>query len=246
MGRRTLLLLASILVAAAGTALIWVYVQSADERAQAAWNSTVLVFRAAKAIDTGAQADVVRASVERVPVPTSLVPAQAVTDLAAVSGRAPTMPIAAGQLLVSSQFDPLPSTVGVAKDKAAVSVSVEDPNRVAGLLHPNMTVDVYYVDVNSTRAKQVDGSARLLLPSVRVLAVGNTSVLRNAQGRAAQVGTQSGVAAAIVTLEVTPADAPKIIIANARGSLWFTVPGQAVTHPANDGYTGGQLPAGRT
>ena len=35
MGRRTLLLIASILVAALGTALIWLYVQGADTRAQA-------------------------------------------------------------------------------------------------------------------------------------------------------------------------------------------------------------------
>ena len=33
MGRRTLLLIASILVAALGTALIWLYVQGADTRA---------------------------------------------------------------------------------------------------------------------------------------------------------------------------------------------------------------------
>jgi pilus assembly protein CpaB len=33
MGRRTLLLIASILVAALGTALIWLYVQGADNRA---------------------------------------------------------------------------------------------------------------------------------------------------------------------------------------------------------------------
>ena len=35
MGRRTLLLIASILVAALGTALIWLYVQGADSRAEA-------------------------------------------------------------------------------------------------------------------------------------------------------------------------------------------------------------------
>ena len=39
MGRRTLLLIASILVAALGTALIWLYVQGADTRAEASTTS---------------------------------------------------------------------------------------------------------------------------------------------------------------------------------------------------------------
>jgi pilus assembly protein CpaB len=246
MGRRTLLLLASILVAAAGTALIWVYVQNADNRAHANW-APVWVLRATSAIDLGAGADALRVSTQRIQVPDTLAPADAISDWHQLLGRAAAVPILPGQLLQLGQFDGIPSTAGVGKDKVAVSVTVDDPNRVAGLLHPNMTVDVYFVtDPADERAKTMQGSARLLLQGVRVIAVGNTSVVRNSQGHPAQVGTQSGVAAAIVTLEVSVGSAPKLMLADTRGSIWFTVPGQNVKTPANDGFTGSELPVGKS
>ncbi|HEY6794456.1 MAG TPA: Flp pilus assembly protein CpaB [Kineosporiaceae bacterium] len=247
MGRRTLLLLASILVAAAGTALLWVYVRNADERAQQTWGQQVWVLRATAAIDLGAGPDAVRASTERVAVPRGLAPAGAISDAGQLVGRTATAPVLPGQFLQFAQFDTVPSTTGVSKGMVAVSVTVADPNRVAGLLHPTMTVDVYYLaGTGDARAKALQGSARLLLAGVRVLAVGNTSVIRNAQGHPAQVGTQAGVAAAIVTLEVHPQEAPELMMADTIGSLWFTVPGDGVTPHQNDGYTGIQLPVGNS
>jgi len=244
MGRRTLLLLASILAAAAGTALIWVYVQNADQRAQEQ-ERLVTVLRATATIDTGSGPDAVLASSERVDVPVRLVVARPVTSRAQLVGRVANVPILPGQFLQENQFDPAATTSGVSKGMTAVSITVADPNRVAGLLHPNMTIDVYYVDGSSEPARKVSGSVRLLLQGVRVLGVGNTTAVRNAKGLPAQIGTQSGVSAAEVLLEVEPLDAKKVIMATTRGQLWFTVPGQGVTLPGTDGITGDELPAGR-
>jgi pilus assembly protein CpaB len=246
MGRRTLLLLASILVAAAGTALIWLYVSNADQRAQEQWGEKVSVLEATSAIDLGAGPDAVHAATRQVQVPRALAPVNPVSDWLHLRGRATQVPILPGQYLQDAQFEAVPSSAGVGTGMVGVAATVEDPNRVAGLLHPNMTVDVYYVaDPADDRAKALQGSARLLLRNVRVIAVGNTSVVRNPQGRAAQIGTQSGVAAAIVTLEVHPGDAPKVMVADVRGSLWFTVPGQDEKTPADDAFTGVQLPVGK-
>ena len=59
MGRRTLLLIASILVAALGTALIWLYVQGADKRA-AAGTAQVQVLVAANTVRAGQPASQVQ------------------------------------------------------------------------------------------------------------------------------------------------------------------------------------------
>src|ERR687883_506893 len=55
MGRRTLLLIASILVAALGTALIWLYVQGAEARAQAG-EAQVKLMVATQDVQPGTQA----------------------------------------------------------------------------------------------------------------------------------------------------------------------------------------------
>src|SRR5689334_7278972 len=59
MGRRTLLLIASILVAALGTALIWLYVQGADTRA-AAGTAQVQVLVAGNTVKAGMPASQVK------------------------------------------------------------------------------------------------------------------------------------------------------------------------------------------
>jgi pilus assembly protein CpaB len=244
MGRRTLLLLASILVAAAGTALIWVYVQGADTRAQQA-EQNVPVLVATAAIDIGTDAGSVQAqglaSVRM--VPQRLVPDHAVSAFAQIAGRSATVLVLKGEYLISDQFQAVGSTSGVPRDKVAVTVPVGDANRVAGLLHPDIHIAIYYVDVASAAVKPVNGSVKVLLNDVRVLAVGNTTVVRNALGQAAQIGTQGGVTAADVTLEVAPDQAKAIIMASTKGSLWFTVLGsEAAKPPADDGITGNDLP----
>jgi pilus assembly protein CpaB len=245
MGRRTLLLLASILAAAAGTALIWIYVQHADARALAGWGRTVTVLRATATIDAGADPATVLAASESVAVPVRLVVARPVTSGVQLVGRVANVPILPGQFLQENQFDPAASTSGVAKGKSAVSITVADPNRVAGLLHPNLTVDVYYVDTGSDTTHRTGGSVRLLLQGVRVLGVGNTTAVRNARGLPAQIGTQTGVSATDVLLEVDPLDAKKVIMAATSGTVWFTVPGQGVQLPRTDGITSAELPVGR-
>src|SRR5690349_8673005 len=105
MGRRTLLLLASILVAATGTALLWVYVRSADDRAQQTWGEKVTVLQATAAIDLGAGAEAVRAASRPVDVPRALAPERSIGDWQQLLGRTATVPILPGELLQLGQFD---------------------------------------------------------------------------------------------------------------------------------------------
>jgi len=238
MGRRTLLLLASILVAAAGTAMIWVYVQSADARAQATWIDRVTVLRATGQIDAGAGWEDVAAVVEPIAVPRGLVPKGAISDVKYLVGKAATMPVPAGEFLQSSQFGAEGSPSGVRSDRMAITINLGDANRVAGLLHPDSDVAVYFVPSGTGgggggggggAAKNAGQDVRVLLSKVHVIGLGNTTTVLNGRGQPAQLGTQSGVAAANVIVEVTDDEAKKLILAVASGGqLWFAVLGDKV------------------
>lgn len=239
MGRRTLLLLASILVAAAGTALIWVYVQNADTRAQQA-EQLVPVLVATGRVEIGNSASQIGGEIATRSIPESMVTTDNVRSVTDILGRSATVTILPGELLLKSQFNAVGPVSGVAAGKMAVGVMVQDPNRVAGLLHPGMNVAIYYVDPSAGR----NGSAKILLPNVPVLAVGNTTVVMNARGQAAQIGTQSGVSAANIILEVdNSTQAEQLMLASAKSALWFTVLGNTTKASADDpGVSGADLP----
>jgi len=254
MGRRTLLLLASILVAAAGTALIWVYVQNADARAQERWGRMVLVLRATGVIDPGAVRATIAPYVEQVSVPRTLVPTDALSSLDDLKGRAATVTVVPGEFLQANQFGAIGSPSGVKADKMAVTISLPDPNRVAGLLHPGSQVAVYFLPPVSGQGQAQGGAkgatsqeVRVLLQKVPVLGLGNTTGVLNGKGLPAQIGTQGGVAASNVLLEVDDAQAQKLILAaNSGGTLWLTVLGDKVQFDANARLSLDDLLSGRS
>ena len=111
MGRRTLLLIASILVAALGTALIWLYVQGADTRAVSSENQ-VPVYVAAAPLTAGQQVTSQIAQIKQ--FPQSLVAGlggSLVTSTAQIHGYAKT-DIAPGLPLLTSQFTGQPGDAG--------------------------------------------------------------------------------------------------------------------------------------
>src|SRR5690349_22722969 len=111
MGRRTLLLLASILVAAAGTALIWSYVQHADERAQEQWQP-ITVLRATTPINPGASGSLLQSSVVTAQIPRRAVPDGALSDPTELTGKVATVPVLPGQVIQAAQFEANGSTNG--------------------------------------------------------------------------------------------------------------------------------------
>src|SRR3954451_19363646 len=106
MARRTLLLIASILVAAIGTALIWLYVQGAETRAQGD-EAQVPVYVSSSTVAAGTPANQVPVVVKQ--LPQSLVNsmnsagAGVLTDKSQIKGWASTR-IVAGLPLLRDQF----------------------------------------------------------------------------------------------------------------------------------------------
>jgi hypothetical protein len=167
MGRRTLLLIASILVAAVGTGLVALYVRTADRRAQAGEESvTILV--ANQDIPVGSTAATISGFVEEEPYPTRLVKhmKDPVSDLAKIpSGQSTVATIPAGLPLLLSQFGASGDSVaaaipGVDPDKTIFTLVVDNPAILTSYVRKGTAVMVW---VGTGASKK-----ELLFPNVRV------------------------------------------------------------------------------
>jgi pilus assembly protein CpaB len=137
MGRRTLLLIASILVAALGTALIWLYVQGAETRAEQGAELVPVLFLSQNA-EGGSDARALRLISKKVPPD---VATGAVRPGTPLTGQKMTTPATAGQILLTNML----STQEVSRfpQGGAVSITISDPNRVPADLRVGDYVDVY-------------------------------------------------------------------------------------------------------
>jgi pilus assembly protein CpaB len=179
--RRTLLISASILLAALGTALIWLYVQGAENRAtQDAELVRVYVFKADAPPGTLAT---------RLPVAPQAVPkamaVNAVTNLADVSTLQLTDRAVAGLPLLRGMLGPAASS-GIEQNRGVFSITISDPNRVPAQLRAGHTVAIYAYGGSSK------SSVKLVTPKIVVLSVGSTTVQ-----------TQSGTSAAAAAVPAT-------------------------------------------
>jgi pilus assembly protein CpaB len=222
MGRRTLLLIASILVAALGTALIWLYVQGADTRA-AAGEDQVQVYVAAQTVPAGQPLPSNLAQTRTLPRSVvAKLQGQLVTSPAQLRGYAKT-DILAGLPLVQSQIAdnqaaPAP-VVDLQPNEVAMQVTLPDPQRLAGLLQSGSRIRVY--------APMKAGTATgvgVLFKNVRVLTSGPAPPTTTS-GQGAQVPQ------AIITLALTNDQAKTLVLAQTGGggrsgsggatALWF-------------------------
>jgi pilus assembly protein CpaB len=240
MGRRTLLLIASILVAALGTALIWLYVQGADTRAVAS-ETQVPVYVATRNVAVGQPLDRTVAVVKQ--LPQSLVAplgGELVRSPSQLQGYAKT-DITAGLPLLASQISnaqPAPApAVALDPNKIALQMSLPDPQRLAGLLQPGSLIRIYV----SQKSGSSPAQAKTLLDTVKVLASGPVAQPSGAAGAAGATGatgtTPNGqVPQANVVLEVTDGQAKTLVASQTEGSggnnLWFGLLGSKLATAA--------------
>jgi len=147
--RRTLILIAALVIGALAAVVVWNYVNGADDRAQKnAAQVPVLVVKTdiprgltgAEAIDNGyiAEDD----------IPTKFKPNTAVNDATSIRTFVAVTDIPANSVLVAGMFvSPEEANVGNAellKDgRVAITVAVDDVHGVAGLVVPGDFVNVY-------------------------------------------------------------------------------------------------------
>lgn len=156
--RRTLLLLAAVLIAAIGTALVYTYVRAADNRA-AAGVEEVPVLVAAQDESVGTAAASIRTTRVRV-VRKDLVPG-ALDSMEGVSGRL-AVGLLAGQQISSNAFVQGTGSSG-SPGTATVAVTIPVANQAGGTVQAGDRVDVYEI---------VNGRSTRVLSGLEVLSIG--------------------------------------------------------------------------
>jgi Flp pilus assembly protein CpaB len=243
---RVLVAVAAVVLAGAAAYLSYEYAHKADTRAEKNVQTVnVLVAKsdiskgttAAQALDSGLIST--RAVARGVLPPTVVQNATDLTDKVAVAS------IAKGQFIVGSSFVQPAQVTGFAgsipKGKQAITITVDASHGVAGFVQPGDMVNVLWsgpvVDQQgSPHAATPQRVSAFLVPSVKVMAVGettantapssNTNAGLTTSGQAAGASNSSSSTptnAGLITLEVTPRQAEQIAQGIALGSFYLTL-----------------------
>ncbi len=217
MGRRTILLIAAILVAALGTGLVWLYADRADDAAMADQAPVeVLVAKVDIAAGTKGSEIASNGAVELRTLPAASVPSGALSDLSPVTSQVTLGPLFKGQVLLQQSFGSTQEAAGglsLPSGSMAISVQLGDPERVAGFVKPGSEVALF------TTGTDIGGNSKqqtaVLLSRVTVAAVGPTV---QSPAEAGSSNTEA-IPTAILTLAVNQEDAQKVILASQTTTL---------------------------
>ncbi len=220
MDRRKVLLIVAALIAALGTAVVFLYVRGADSRANLKFaGKQVLVANAA--ISQGETLKVAKSSgkIETKTVTAgSLVPGY-VTDLEAIPDENVALTtIYPGEQILRGKFGASAgdsSALTIPNKKLAVSLNLADPDRVAGFVNPGAQVAIFTTSSSTN-------STQLLLPKVNVIGVGTTSVVATTKTSASGAQTTEQLPRTLMTLALDQVDAQKIIYASHTSDVTVT------------------------
>jgi pilus assembly protein CpaB len=228
MGRRTLLLITSILVAAVGTALIGLYVKGADTRATS--KQTLLPVVVAK-VDLAPGSTAGSSDVEIQQWRKADLPPDYVTDPTSVIGKVTATQIYAKQAILKPMFTAKPAAakIGITKGHMGISVELSDPERAAGLLTPGSLVNIFSIPNGGGNGGQK--TPKIILKSISVIQIGNENVASLStpapatagSGTASNSASKDNVARTVVSLDLDEGQATDLLKANSNGTLYFGV-----------------------
>jgi len=211
MGRRTLLLIVALVLAAVGTVLVFMYAQNAQNVAtQGQTLKKVLVAKTAIEVGTtGAAAAASGAFIEE-ELPSTAIADGAIDDAAPLASLVTVVPVFPGQQIISQQWGAVALSTGLSipEGKIAVSIQLGDPERVAGFIAPGSIVAVF-----ATGGPTI----KLLLSGVEVIAVGPTTIVSRSTGTGSSANVEQ-IPTAILTLALNQTDAEKIIFAQGKAA----------------------------
>ncbi len=243
MGRRTILLIAAIVVAALGTALVWMYANRAEEAALAGQEPVeVLVATAGiPAGTTGAQL-AQSGTTELRTLPAASVPPGALSDLTPVADKVTTATVFTGQVLLADMFGSQVQSGGglnLPEGMMAVSVQLGDPQRVAGFVRPGSEVAVFLSAPGI--GDQPAAQTAVLLPRASVVAVGPSTVSSSTTSDGDTSNTEQ-IPTAILTLSLTQKQAQQLIQGQTTGQLYLgLLDDESTVDPAAGGTTNENL-----
>jgi pilus assembly protein CpaB len=217
-GRRLALLIAAVLVAALGTALVFAYVKKADDRAIADQQPvSVLVAKTPVAPGTRVIDAANAGAFERKELPQAAVVPGALSSTDPVRDQVVLSTIFPGQQLLTGMFGATAASnasIAIPPGQIAASFSFGDPQRVAGFVQPGSNVVIFLTSSLNGGKSQT----RVLLPKVTVIAVGPTTITPPADPAQANPEAQPR---AMLTLALTQKQAEQIIFAQGNGSMYL-------------------------
>lgn len=214
--RRTIIVVAAVLVAAIAAFANYAYLSSVQDRAYK--NAERLkVFVVSKDIPKGLpgenalQGEFLKAD----EIPREFRPGTAITDVAPIRGKVAVTNLSAGQVVVDGMFvDPKVAQVTFAQripqGEVAITIQVDQVKGVAGLLVPGDKVNILVKDGEAER---------YLFQNVPIIAIGSTAAPQAGEAAAA-VNPGSG----LITFSVPPLAAAKIALASANDLYLTLVP----------------------
>ena len=236
MARRLLLIIVALVVALFGAGAVLTYAGRADSRAVAAEQTTNVLMASADVpagtpVGTAESKGLIRAG----KIPTRLVPPGALDALGTVIGQVVSEDIHSGEVVLRAQFvaSQLAGSIKIPDGLLAISVTVQDPQRVGGFVLPGSFVAVFDTfpvqKPNATPGDAVvDSATRMLLPRAKVIAVGLTA-LQTIGGETKSKPSSGGLgnaaqdASATLTLAVDSTQALKLVHAAQTGRLYFAL-----------------------
>jgi pilus assembly protein CpaB len=237
MGRRTVLMLVAILVAALGSTLVFLYVQGINDRAIEKQNP-VQVLTATDTISPGESLDDAQAAGKfaLTDVPESNVLPGALTTTSSLQGELALTTIYKGEQILPEKFGTNAAASGgltIPKGKVAISVELNDYARVAGFVQPGSHIAIYVCVHPAKEVKDeylktlLDGltcqGVQILLSDVEVLATGDTSLTTTTSTDTTGTQTTEQLPKTLLTLAVSEQDSKKVILADSNGDLVFSL-----------------------
>ena len=173
--RTTAIIIAGVLALVCAAAIV-LYINNANKRAVAGQEAAEVWF-ATEDIPRGTSLKSATASLRKEVVPIRSAPESAVKELPSDSALVAMSDIAAGEVLVAGRFSSEdevgPELLTIPTGRMAISVAMEDQNRVGDFVQPGDFVAVF-TSVKLQNAGEVR-STNVLFPRVQVLGVGTSS-----------------------------------------------------------------------
>jgi pilus assembly protein CpaB len=227
MGRRTLLLLAAILIAAVGTGMILLYVNGISQRAAEGQKLTEILV-ATETINAGetaaealAAGKIVSRDVRTVDVASGAV--SSINDFEDLQALQTVFP---DQQILRAQFGSLgvAPQLDVPDQKIAISLDLTNPERVAGFVEAGSTVAVFVTFEDAGKAPPNAANftgpyTQLIATDVPVLGTGTTGLQPPSDGEAEGSNNADTVPSTVLTMAVTQDEAERIIYADRWGDV---------------------------
>lgn len=236
MDRRRILLVVAVLVAAIGSALVFLYVKGADTRAQQKFD-TVEVLKASVKIEPGETIEDAQAAgklaLSTIAQDQLLDGYQTSTE--SLAGTVALSAIYPGEQIIAAKFGTsaaVQSSLQIPDGAMAISVNLTDPARVAGFVSPGSDVSIF---MSGSDLQTGQSFTRMLLDRVTVLGVGSTTPVSTTTTDQSGASTTEQLPRTLLTLALDQQQAQRVLYASSNGELAFALLTESSTVQSDPG-----------